>query len=48
MAFSSFEIIEISESATKNRGGQLYNIFREAWKQAVPLTEKLYNELYDI
>lgn len=45
---SSFEIIGISENDTMNRGTHFYNIFKDVWEQAVPLTEKLYNELYDI
>ncbi|MDE6052730.1 MAG: hypothetical protein K2G55_02995, partial [Lachnospiraceae bacterium] len=44
---SSFEIMGISESDT-SRGRNLYNKFIDVWEQAVPLTEKLYNELYDI
>lgn len=45
---SSFEIIEISENVEGNRGKNFYDIFIDAWKHSVPLTEELYNELYDI
>lgn len=45
---SSFEIIGIPESDTFSRGKHFYDTFLDIWEQAVPLTEKLYNELYDI
>lgn len=45
---SSFEIIGISESDTISRGKHLYDTFMDVWNQSVPLTEELYNELYDI
>ena len=45
---SSFEIVGISESDIQSRGKHLYNTFSNVWEQAVPLTEKLYNELYNI
>ena len=44
---SSFEIIGISDSTTNNRGQKLYDTFMDAWNQAEPLTEELYNELYE-
>ena len=45
---SSFEIIGISENDSLNRGKHLYDTFLDVWEHAIPLTEKLYNELYDI
>ncbi len=40
---SSFEITGISDDTTN----QYFNIFMDTWNQSVPLTEELYNELYD-
>jgi hypothetical protein len=45
---SSFEIIGISESDSTSRGNVLYDAFMDVWNQSIPLTEELYNELYDI
>jgi len=45
---SSFEILGISESDPLSRGKHLYDTFLSVWEQAIPLTEKLYNELYNI
>lgn len=45
---SSFEILEISESEPNSRGIHLYNTFVDVWENAVPLTEALYNELYNM
>lgn len=39
----SFEITGISDDTTN----QYFNIFMDTWNQSVPLTEELYNELYD-
>ena len=45
---ASFEIMEISESDSTSRGNALYDTFMDVWNQSIPLTEELYNELYDI
>lgn len=45
---SSFEIIGISDDDTNNRGKNIYNAFVDVWKNAVPLTEMLYDEIYNI
>ena len=41
---SSFEITGISDGTTN----QYFDIFMDTWSQSVPLTEELYNELYDV
>lgn len=44
---SSFEILSITNDDAGNRGKDLYDTFIDVWENAIPLTEKLYNELYN-
>lgn len=46
---SSFEILEIPEDDTlKSRGKHFFDSFVYTWENAIPLTEELYTELYDV
>ena len=45
---SSFEIMEVTQSKSTNRGDILYNTFIDVWNKSIPLTEELYNQLYAI
>lgn len=49
MTNSPFEILSISQDGKpENKGRKLYNYFIDIWNSATPLTEELYNELYDL
>lgn len=41
---SSFEMLSVFD----NKGTDLYNTFNTVWEKSVPLTEELYNTLYNI
>lgn len=45
---SEFEILEISDNELDiNKGRNLYNKYNKIWDDAIPLTEELYNEIYN-
>ena len=45
---SPFEIFGISEDGMNSRGDRFYNTFIDVWEQSIPLTETLYNSLYNL
>lgn len=44
---SSFEILGIYENKDTSRGNHFYKTFTDTWESAIPLTESLYNKLYN-
>lgn len=48
MTNSSFEISTVSDEGRGNKGRRYFDDFIDVWERSIPLTEELYNEIYNL